>query len=58
MLLRYGLLGVVCQLLFWLALFALAMQFLMAIWPVVLVVLVLVVGLLTWRWRRKRRTRG
>ena len=54
MLLRYGLLGVVCQLLFYLALFALAMQFLVAIWPVVLVVLVLVTALLVWRWRRKR----
>lgn len=55
MLLRYGLLGVVCQLLFWLALFALAMQFLVAIWPVALVVLVLVVALLVWRRRRRKR---
>lgn len=58
MLLRYGLLGVVCQLLFYLALFALAMQFLVAIWPVALVVLVVVVALFVWRWQRKRRKRG
>lgn len=54
MLMRYGLVGLACQLLFYVALFALVMQFLVAIWPVVLVVLVLVVAIVVWRKRRKR----
>jgi Flp pilus assembly protein TadB len=54
MLLRYGLLGVACSILFWIAIASLVAQLLVAIWPVVLVVLVLVATFVVWRKRQKR----